>query len=59
MIFKFQGKIFAKKKIFLSCLLSKQGYKLKNWVEGLSDKAYYPCESPKKILQLPQNKRKF
>ena len=28
-----------------------QGYALKNWVEGLSDEAYYPWESP--------NKRKF
>ena len=23
----------------------KQGYALKNWVEGLSDEAYYPWES--------------
>ena len=22
---------------------SKQGYTLKNWVEGLSDESYYPC----------------
>ena len=27
----------------------KQGYELKNWVEGLSDEAYYHRESPKKI----------
>ena len=27
----------------------KQGYALKNWMEGLSDEAYYPWESPKKI----------
>ena len=27
----------------------KQGYALKNWVEGLSDEAFYPWESPKKI----------
>ena len=26
-----------------------QGYTFKNWVEGLSDEAYYPWESPKKI----------
>ena len=26
----------------------KQGYALKNWVEGLSDEAWYPWESPKK-----------
>ena len=42
-----------------------QGYALKNWVEGLSDEAYYPWESPKKFdlnwstLHLPANKRKF
>ena len=28
---------------------TKQGYALKNWVEGLSDEAYPPWESPKKI----------
>ena len=28
-------------------LYSKQGHAL-NWVEGLSDEAYYPWESPKK-----------
>ena len=27
----------------------KQGYVLKNWVEGLSDEAFYPWESPKRI----------
>ena len=27
----------------------KQGYALKNWVEELSDEAFYPWESPKKI----------
>ena len=27
----------------------KQGHALKNWVEGLSDEAFYPWESPKKI----------
>ena len=27
----------------------KQVYALKNWVEGSSDEAYYPWESPKKI----------
>ena len=27
----------------------KQGYALKNWVEGVSDEAFYPWESPKKI----------
>ena len=27
----------------------KQGYASKNWVEGLSDEAFYPWESPKKI----------
>ena len=26
-----------------------QDYMLKNWVEGLSDEAFYPWESPKKI----------
>ena len=26
----------------------KQGYTLKNWVEGLSDEKYDPWESPKK-----------
>ena len=28
---------------------SKQGFALKNWVEGLSDEAYYPWESLKEI----------
>ena len=27
----------------------KQGCALKNWVEGVSDEAFYPWESPKKI----------
>ena len=27
---------------------TKQGYALKNWVEGLSDEAYYPWKWPKK-----------
>ena len=31
------------------CLFNIQGYALKNWAEGLSDEAYYPWESPKKI----------
>ena len=35
-------------KFFLNINI-KQGYTLKKWVEGLSDEAYYPCESPKKI----------
>ena len=30
-------------------MLNKQGYTLKNWVEGVSDEALYPWESPKKI----------
>ena len=30
-------------------IYSKQGYASKNWVEGLSDEAFYPWESPKKI----------
>ena len=30
-------------------MLVKQGYALMNWVEGLSDEAYYHWESPKKI----------
>ena len=29
-------------------MCNKQGYALKNWVEGLSDEAYYPWDSPKK-----------
>ena len=32
-----------------SRLNSKQSHALKNWVEGLSDEAFYPWESPKKI----------
>ena len=28
---------------------SEKGYALKNWVEGLSDEAYYPWESLKKF----------
>ena len=30
--------------------VNKQGHALKNWVEGLSEEAFYPWESPKKIL---------
>ena len=33
----------------LHWVIIKQGYALKNWVEGLSDEAFYPWESPKKI----------
>ena len=33
---------------FLETLYIKQGYALKNWVEGVSDEAFYPWESPKK-----------
>ena len=33
---------------------SKQGYAFKNWVEGLSDEAYYPWESPKKSTKIGQ-----
>ena len=29
-------------------MLIKQGHTLINWVEGVSDEAYKPCESPKK-----------
>ena len=29
----------------------KQGYALKNWVEGISDEVYYPWESPKKMTK--------
>ena len=32
-----------------ACMISKQGYALKNWAEELSDEAFYPWESPKKI----------
>ena len=32
---------------------SKQGFALKNWVEGLSDEAYYPWESLNTIIGLP------
>ena len=34
-------------------MYNKQGHALKNWVEGLSDEAFYPWESPKKVLALP------
>ena len=30
-------------------LNAKQGYTLKTWLEGVSDEAYYPWESPKKF----------
>ena len=33
--------------LILTCYI-KQGYASKNWVEGISDEAYYPWESPKK-----------
>ena len=32
----------------------KQGYALKNWMEGLSDEAYYPWESQKKSTKIGQ-----
>ena len=35
-------------------LYNKQGYAFKNWVEGLSDEAYYPWESPKKSTKIGQ-----
>ena len=40
---------------------SKQGYTLKNWVEGLSDEAYYPVSHQKNrsTLHLSTNKRMF
>ena len=41
--------IAAEVKKQLSMMNNKQGYALKNWVEGLSDEAFYPWESPKKI----------
>ena len=31
------------------CVFNEQVYTLKSWVEGLSDEAFYPRESPKKI----------
>ena len=36
-------------KCLIKCMDNKQGYALKNWVEGLFDEAFYPLESPKKI----------
>ena len=35
--------------IKLLMLSNKQGHTLKNCVEGVSDEAFYPWESPKKI----------
>ena len=35
-------------------MCTKQGYALKNWVEGLSDEAYYTCESPKNSTKIVQ-----
>ena len=50
---KFSWRFFVVLFILISLismsLYSKQGYALKNWVEGLSDEAFYPWESPKKI----------
>ena len=45
--FDLHGFIFS----FLFCTYryNRQGYTLKNWVEGISDKTYYPWESPKKF----------
>ena len=34
--------------IFDNSMDNKQDYALKNWVEGVSDEAFYPWESPKK-----------
>ena len=51
--------------IKLDCMHTrKQGHTLNNWVEGLSDEAYYPWESRKNIRlksvrHLPAIKRKF
>ena len=28
---------------------TRQGYALKNWVEGISDETYYPWETPKNL----------
>ena len=36
-------------KQLISIMINKQGHALKNWVEGLSDEAFYPWESPKEI----------
>ena len=41
---KFQSTLWKKDINFYS----KQDHKLKNWVEGLSDEAYFPLESPKR-----------
>ena len=41
--------------IWLYLIKSKQGYAFKNWVDGLSDEAYYPWESPKKIWLISVN----
>ena len=35
-------------------MYTKQGYALKNWVEGLSDEAYNPWESQKKSTKIGQ-----
>ena len=45
--------IFDQSAVF--SLFHKQGYVLKNWVEGLSDEASYPWVSPKKIQQKSVN----
>ena len=35
----------------------KQGYKLKNWVEGISDEAYYPGPGSHQSLDLKHGKK--
>ena len=47
-----QCSLYSKRTVFMAnyCIMYiKQGYALKNWVEGLSDEAFYPWESPKTI----------
>ena len=41
----------------LNIIYIKQGHALKNWVEGLSDQAFYPWESPKEIRLKSVNPR--
>ena len=33
----------------IGIIYTKEGHLLKNWVDGLSDEAHYPWESPKEI----------
>ena len=46
---KVNSKLFTYYQKFYATIDTKQGHALNNLVEGVSDEAFYPWESPKKI----------